>query len=48
MINNIDTEQYFSQPSLIIFTKGANNSDHVCMYVQVWYVQILNVNKYEC
>ncbi len=30
MINNADL---FSQPSLIIFTKGTNNSDHVCSYL---------------
>ncbi len=27
----------FSEPSLIIFTKGANNSDHDCICI-IWYV----------
>ncbi len=38
MINNADQ---FSQPSLIIFTKGANNFDHYCMYVCIY---IYNLN----
>ncbi len=29
MITNADL---FSQPPLIIFSKGTNNSDHVCIY----------------
>ncbi len=32
-INNADK---FSQPSLIIFTKGSNNYDHDCMYVYIY------------
>ncbi len=34
----------FSEPSLIIFTKGANNSDHDCIYI---YIQ-MHLNKLEC
>ncbi len=34
MINNAGL---FSEPSLIIFTKGANNSDHVWIYNIYWY-----------
>ncbi len=36
-INNADS---FSQPSLIIFTKGANNSDHDCIYIYIYTVII--------
>ncbi len=30
MIKRINNSHLFSQPSLIIFAKGTNNSDHVC------------------
>ncbi len=29
----INNAGLFSEPSLIIFTKGANNSDHDCIYI---------------
>ncbi len=28
---------WFSEPSLIIFTKGANNSDHDCIYIYTFF-----------
>ncbi len=31
-IKRINNAGLFSEPSLIIFTKGANNSDHVWIY----------------
>ncbi len=30
--NRINNADLFLQPSLLIFTKGANNSDHDCIY----------------
>ncbi len=32
MIKRINNADLFSQPSLTIFTKGTNNSDHVYMW----------------
>ncbi len=34
--------QFHSQPSLIIFTKGGNNSDQYCIYIYIYiYIYIL-------
>ncbi len=30
-IKSINNADFFPQPSSIIFTKGTNNSDHVCI-----------------
>ncbi len=33
---SINNAGLFSEPSLIIFIKGATNSDHVCMYLYMY------------
>ncbi len=35
-IKRINNAGLFSEPSLIIFTKGANNSDHDCVYIYIY------------
>ncbi len=35
-IKRINNTGLFSEPSLIIFTKGTNNSDHVCIYLSIY------------
>ncbi len=53
-INNANT---FSQPSLIIFTKGADTFGNDCMYICIMYIYIhthththtqVHLNKLEC
>ncbi len=36
MIKRINNAGLFSEPSLIIFTKGANNSDHDCIFIYIY------------
>ncbi len=48
-IKRIDTTDSFSLPSLIIFTKGANNSDHDCIYLHLYeYVSMFNIICIKC
>ncbi len=42
-IKRINNADLFSQPPLVIFTKGANISGGHCMYISVLY-QIINLN----
>ncbi len=47
-----DNEHLFSQPSLIIFTKGTHNSDHVCTcafnYLFVYLIKRWQISAIVC
>ncbi len=47
-IKRINNAGLFSEPSLIIFTKGANNSDHDCIYTHTSTVRLTETCHSTC
>ncbi len=45
-IKRINNADLFPQPSLIIFTKGTNNSDHMCMCICIHICMYIHIYIY--